>query len=111
MQTALDELAIKNSLFNLFKTMKGQKLFNPNYGLSLYQHIFEPISEMRGKMIGDDILRGIETYEPRVEVIRITVQPIIDDHEYRITLIIRIPVLSKQEISLNGLLTKEGFDI
>jgi phage baseplate assembly protein W len=67
--------AIKNSIRNIFTTRKGQKILTPEFGCSLEQYLFEPITEVYARAIGDDILTAIERYEPRVEVIKILVLP------------------------------------
>ena len=63
-----DESAVRNSILNLFNTVPGQNLLNPEYGLNLLQYLFEPINETSGRQIGNDIVAGINTYEPRVLV-------------------------------------------
>ena len=48
--------AIKNSIRNIFTTKKGQKILNPDFGCSLEQYLFTPISEANAKVIGGEIL-------------------------------------------------------
>lgn len=104
-----DEAAIKNSLMNLFSTMPGQKLLNPDYGLNLSQFLFVPVSVTMARMIGMKIVEGIETYEPRVTVENVNVWPDEDNSAYKIELSIKIPALSNQNVSFAGLLTQPGF--
>jgi len=66
--------AVKNSIRNIFTTKKGEKVLNPNFGCSLEQFLFEPVTQLGGKVIGDTIYNGITQFEPRVEVIRVNVQ-------------------------------------
>lgn len=106
-----DLAAISNSLTNLFNTIPGQKLLAPTYGLDLSRFLFEPVSEATGRAIGDAIVSGITTFEPRVRVVRVYVKGIPDDYSYEITLIISIPSLNIKEISISGDLTQQGFTV
>lgn len=105
-----DESAVRNSILNLFNTVPGQNLLNPEYGLNLLQYLFEPINETSGRQIGNDIVAGINTYEPRVLVKNVDIQLNEDEQTYYITLNIEIPILNSQ-MRLQGSLTKTGFTL
>jgi len=77
-----DSNAIRNSLYNIFTTKQGQKLYNPNFGSSLDQFLFESITEFKAKVLGDRILKSIQEYEPRVRVESIDVMPMYDENQY-----------------------------
>lgn len=66
--------AVKNSIKNIFTTKKGEKVLNPSFGCSLEQFLFEPVTQLGGRAIGDTIYDGITQFEPRVEVIKVNVQ-------------------------------------
>lgn len=101
--------AIKNSLSNLFSTFPGQKLLNPAYGLNLLQFLHEPITTLTSNIIGQTIMRGIQRFEPRVEVQRVQVNGQIDQNQYTITLHIRIPAFPKTDtLKLNAVLSKNS---
>ena len=101
--------AVKNSLFNLFTTMPGQKILNPVYGLNLMQYIFTGITEDNAQAIGDNILRGISKYEPRVVVRKIYVIPDPENNTYQIGLRLDVPTLNITGIQLKGSLTESGY--
>lgn len=103
-----DVAAVKNSLINLFNTVPGQNLLNPEYGLNLVQYLFEPISETNGRIIGNAIVDGITTYEPRVIIRTIDVETDEEEQTYYITLNILVPILNT-EIQIPGTLSKTGF--
>lgn len=86
-----DQSAIKNSLRNLFNTRPGQRILFPEYGLNLYQFVFEPITETNAYLIGEKIVKTVETFEPRVNIRQCKVQARPDDNEYEITLIVDFP--------------------
>lgn len=105
-----DEAAIKNSLINLFNTLPGQNLLNPEYGLNLLQFIFLPASQTVANLIGQTILKQVGIYEPRVNVKSINVDVNQDEQIYTIDLSILILPLNKN-INIIGLLTRNGFSI
>ena len=101
--------AIKNSLFNLFTTMPGQKILNPIYGLNLMQFIFTGITEVNARTIGELILNGIKKFEPRIEIKKIYVVPDYENHLYEIGLLLDVPTLNINGISLKGTLSESGY--
>lgn len=108
-QASNDEAAIKNSLSNLFNTMPGQKLLNPEYGLNLAQFLFAPVSEPVARSIGEKILDGLRQFEPRVSIININVDPQDNQNQYSIDLALKIPSLSNTSFSISGILKQPGF--
>jgi phage baseplate assembly protein W len=67
--------AIKNSITNIFTTRAGQKLLTLDFGCSLESYLFEPVTDIGGKALGDHIYNSLVKYEPRITVKNITVQP------------------------------------
>ncbi|NBO99672.1 MAG: hypothetical protein EBU90_06035 [Proteobacteria bacterium] len=108
-QASLDVGAIKNSLFNLFTTMPGQKILNPIYGLNLTQYLFVPISVTQAQIIGESIFTGIRRFEPRVQVERVNVETDYDNNQYNIFMIINVPSLNIQGFGLKGVLSESGY--
>jgi phage baseplate assembly protein W len=96
-KASFDLAAITNSLTNLFNTLPGQRFLFPEYGLDLYQFLFEPVLAQNGELIGDAILRAITTFESRVSIknINVTVDP--DNNQYFITVIMQLPILNLVE--------------
>lgn len=105
-----DVEAVKNSLNNLFNTIPGQNLLNPEYGLNLVRYLFEPISETNGRFIGNAIIDGISTYEPRVLINTVDIETAEEEQSYYITLSILIPILNT-EIRIPGTLNRTGFTL
>jgi phage baseplate assembly protein W len=90
--------AIKNSLRNIFTTKKGQKILNPQFGCSLEQFLFSPISEAGAKVIAKEILNGVERFEPRIQINNIFVNPLPDDLLYKISIYYTLLEIKKQNI-------------
>jgi phage baseplate assembly protein W len=104
-----DTEAILTSLRNILTTSPGEKLLNPTFGLDLRDYLFEPVTEIRGYFLGEDILAGLPDQEPRIELkeIRVMVNP--DEQQYEIILKISIPSLNAYDLSLSGILNNDGY--
>ena len=108
--TASEDIeAVKNSIFNLFTTMPGQKILNPVYGLNLLQFVFNGITETGARMLGDLIFKGITKFEPRVTVKKVYIFPDIENQNYEIALRLDVPSLNIQGITIKGKLSDSGF--
>jgi|TARA_R110002020_G_scaffold278012_5_gene493429 phage baseplate assembly protein W len=108
-QGSFDEQAIKDSITNAFLTSPGQKILSPEYGIDLRRYLFEPVTDFNGFQIQDDIVNRLPDMEPRIQVDRVVVQPIPDQHEYFITLQINVPSLNIYGLSLQSLLNNNGY--
>ena len=93
-EISYDENAIKNSLQNLFNTKPGQRFLFPLYGLDLYQYVFEAVTEELGQIIGQNIMKSIRDFEPRVIARHCNVIAMPDDNQYDITVVVEIPILN-----------------
>lgn len=91
-----DLVAIKNSIRNIFTTKKGEKILAPEFGCSLEQYLFNPVSDVYGRLIGQEILEAFEKYEPRVEVKKIKVLANPDQNQYEITVLYNFLEIKKQ---------------
>jgi len=109
LQRSEDIGAIKNSLFNLFTTMPGQKILNPIYGLNLMQYLFVPVSTSQARIIGESIFSGIRKFEPRVQVRKLNVEALTDENQYLISMIIDVPSLNIQGVSILSTLNDSGY--
>lgn len=92
-----DQIAIRNSLRNLFSTRPGQRVLFPEYGLDLHKYLFEAISESTARLIGERIVSAIKRYEPRVVLRQCNVEASPEEQEYNITIIIEYPVFNTTE--------------
>lgn len=101
--------AIRNSLINLFTTIPGQKILNPYFGLNLVQYVFEACDEDMGNLIGNEIVNGVTTFEPRVVLKKVSVVALPDDQEYDITIAFSVPSLGTTSFQLIGTLSTSGF--
>ena len=104
-----DVNAIKNSIFNIFTTIPGQKLLNPIFGLNLLQFLFTGITPSNAKLLGDTILQGIIKFEPRVVVDKINVIQDIENQQYLIGLVLSVPSLNITGLQIKSTLAESGY--
>ena len=109
LRASQDIAAIKNSLFNLFTTQPGQKILNPIYGLNLTQYLFSALSQTNARIIGQSILEGVNSYEPRVEIQNVNVEVDYDNNQYNISLLLNVPSLNIKGVTLKGTLSQSGY--
>ena len=70
-----DEYAINQSLFSLFNTTRGERVFNPNYGTNLPFLLFEPFDALTANSITREIEDGIRIWEgKRIEIEEIEIE-------------------------------------
>ena len=94
-----NETAIARSVKNLVLSSQGEKFFNSSFGTKVSKLLFENIDEMTASIIKDEITYVLSAYEPRIEVIDVTVKPNYDENEFATTIqykIVGIDVLPQQ---------------
>tara|TARA_Y100000310_G_C20615986_1_gene780654 strand:+ start:629 stop:1147 length:519 start_codon:yes stop_codon:yes gene_type:complete len=106
-----DLQAIIQSVTNIFNTVPGQKLLNPYLGLDLTKFVFDPITIQTGDLIARSILKGLGEQEPRIKVSKMHIAGDVANHQYNIQFILEFPNFHDQNITLNGILTKDGLSI
>jgi len=92
-----DSNAIRNSLYNIFTTRKGQKLLDPNFGGNLDQYLFESINNVKAKILGDSIVQAINAYEPRISVESVQVMPLPDQNQYHVIFVYSVLNIGKTD--------------
>lgn len=102
--------AIKNSLRNIFNTRKGERILEPEFGVSLEKYLFEPLTNSIAYKIGEDIHQGIKTYEPRVKVLNIDVYVREEFPGYEVNIVLFIPKININTI-INTSVTQNGFNL
>ncbi len=91
--------SVYQSLDNLFGTMKGQRVFNPEYGADLETLLFEPLNEDTAFLIFKTITDSIRQYEPRVNVLygKSEVVPNYNLSSYDVTLYFNLRGIEEEE--------------
>jgi len=94
-----NETAIARSVKNLVLSSQGEKFFNSSFGTRVSKLLFENIDEMTASIIKDEITYVLNTYEPRIQIMEVTVSPNYDENEFATTIqykIVGIDVLPQQ---------------
>ena len=70
---AADEQDIEESLRILFGTQRGERLFQPKYGLDMNELLFEAMSTTMRTLLEERVKIGVLIYEPRIEPLAVSV--------------------------------------
>ena len=97
--TIRDEDAIKRSVRNIIFTIIGEKPFEPNFGSVINNALFELDTTLNRVRISDEITQSLNSYEPRIDNIDVTVEIYPDSNELNCTVqydIVGIPAPTQQ---------------
>ena len=84
------------AILNLLLTQKGERIYDPEYGSDLKSHLFEPLDFGTAGSIKDNISKTIDTYEPRVSIETLLVEPNLESNGFDVRL--DFQVLSRADI-------------
>ena len=70
-----DDVDIRESLWILFSTSLGERVMLPLYGTQIWQMVFHAINTTLITQLADMVSQAILYWEPRIEVIDISVTP------------------------------------
>jgi phage baseplate assembly protein W len=73
-----DDQDIAESIYILLSTTPGERVMNPGYGCNLHSMVFSSINTSMKTRIKDLISTAILYYEPRINLVSITVD---DEHQ------------------------------
>ena len=88
--TLKNENAIARAVRNIVLTTPGEKFFDPDFGSSVSEILFENVDEITAISIEDEIKSSLKNYEPRVELINVTVDPNFDENQFDVRITYRI---------------------
>lgn len=74
---AKDEQAVKQSIVNIVRTNRGERVFNPTFGSDLNAMLFENMDDVTESLLKEYITISINQFEPRVNLqeVNITADP------------------------------------
>jgi len=78
--------AIARSIRNLIFTNRGDKPFNPFLGSRVNEMLFDPMDQISSVSLKSEIERTINSFEPRVNLDKVTVTPNYDENQYDIVI-------------------------
>ena len=82
-----NESAIRRSVRNIVETIPTEKFFNPNFGSDVYKSLFDFVDFGTANVIQDQIKTAINNFEPRVENVKVEVDPSADENEFEILVV------------------------
>ena len=85
-----NENAIARAVRNIVLTTPGEKLFDPDFGSSVSEILFENVDDITAVAIRDEIKSSLQNYEPRVEIIDVIVDPNFDENQFDVVITYRI---------------------
>ena len=85
-----NENAIARAVRNIVLTTPGEKLFDPDFGSSVSEILFENVDDITAVAIQDEIKSSLQNYEPRVEIIDVIVDPNFDENQFDVVITYRI---------------------
>ena len=85
-----NENAIARAVRNIVLTTPGEKFFDPDFGSSVSEILFENVDEITAISIEDEIKSSLRNYEPRVELINVNVNPNFDANQFDVIISYRI---------------------
>lgn len=76
--------AINGSIMNILKTRKGERVFQPEFGSTIYSSLFEPMTSQTKIVLESQIENALIQFEPRISLIEIRVIPKYDENGYEV---------------------------
>ncbi len=90
-----DEELIRDSIFQILHTRKGERFFNREFGSNLHLLVFEPNDEILKDLVDIEVREAIEKYEPRVEVVK--VETVANDNQISIVVVYKIKETQEED--------------
>lgn len=85
-----NETAISRSLRNIVYTIPGEIPFNPQFGTNINRTLFDNMDNISAKLLENQITNSITRFEPRVNLLKVIVEPLFDNNEFNVNIIYEI---------------------
>ena len=82
-----NESAIRRSVRNIVETIPTEKFFNPDFGSDVYKSLFDFVDFGTANVIQGQIKTSINNFEPRVNNVRVEVDPQPDLNQFEVIII------------------------
>lgn len=73
---------IEQSIFLILSTARGERVMRPDFGCGINEVVFEPNSKETATQISFYVKDALGKYEPRIEVLKVTVEADIEHKNY-----------------------------
>jgi phage baseplate assembly protein W len=74
-QTAKYEAAVRQSIWAILSTARGERLMRPEFGCRIHDHIFAPNTAGTVGQIISDVRAALIEWEPRIDILDIELLP------------------------------------
>lgn len=95
----IDKEAVNGCLRNLMTFKPGDYILNPDFGNTLYQYLYEPVSGYAAEKVSYTLREMIRNWEPRISIIDMKITPDVDNNQYHINMYYQIPSLNDQNVN------------
>ena len=92
-----DVEAIKQSVRNILLTRRGEKFFDPDFGGSLTEFLFENFDPIVKAEMEVRITNTLKNYEPRVKVLNVEVEDL--SHRNALSLTLEVQIKSPENVT------------
>ena len=75
LRTAEYEESVRQSIWLILGTAKGERVMRPNFGCGIYDLVFETNSASTAGRIEEEVKDALLFFEPRIDVLDVQVQP------------------------------------
>lgn len=75
LRVAAYEESVRQSIWIILSTAKGERVMRPDFGCGIYDLVFEANTAATAGRIAQEIRRALLMFEPRIDVLDIQVQP------------------------------------
>ena len=97
--------AINGSVINIIKTQRGERVFQSEFGSTIYHSLFEPMQTETRVILEGAIEEAINTFEPRIELQGVKCTPDPDRNGYAVT-IVYFPINEGSPVELDFFLNR-----
>ena len=80
-----NEDAIRRSVRNIVETIPTEKFFNPIFGSDVYDSLFNFVDFGTATTIREQIGVALDNFEPRIDNVRVLVDPRPDENTFEVT--------------------------
>ena len=92
-----DVEAVKQSVRNILLTRRGEKFFDPDFGGSLTEFLFENFDPIVEAEMNQRIVNTLRNYEPRVKVLNIEIEDLSERNALHLKL--EVQILSPENLT------------
>jgi phage baseplate assembly protein W len=85
-----NENAIARSIRNIIFTYPGERFFNDNFGSKVSKLLFDNMDPLTAVDLRTQIISSIVNFEPRVELLEVTVNPNYQTNEFDTVIVYKI---------------------